>query len=99
MERKVKFLNNLWVKNFIDEKKEYGEAIKLIELYSKGQKLTKEEFHIIHTQLWDTLKLTGMGLIFIIPGGSLLLVGLVYISNKTGWNLLPSAFNNIKKIK
>lgn len=95
-ERKIKLLNNVWVKGLIEEKKEYTEAIKLLEKYSKGEKLTKPEIHIIQTQLWDTLKLTGLGVLFILPGGSLILVGLVALSKKTGMDILPTAFNGMK---
>lgn len=90
--RRVKFINNIWVKGMIIEEKEYEESFKILKRYSKTKKITKEEIEILHTQLWDTLKITGMSLIFILPGGSFFLIGLIFLCKKTGWHLLPSVF-------
>ena len=93
--RRVKFLNSIWIKGLLEERNEYLESFKILDKFSKTKKIYPEEISILQNQLWNTLKLTGVAIIFILPGGTILLSGLVFISHKTGLQIiLPKAFRN-----
>jgi hypothetical protein len=62
--------------------------------YIKQGNITKEEEKELRTQVYDLLKVLGIGVPFaLVPGASLLLPFLIKLANKKGIKLLPSAFN------
>ncbi|MDB4534109.1 LETM1 domain-containing protein [Vicingaceae bacterium] len=69
-------------------------ASKILVKYIKEGGITKEEEKELRTQVYDLLKVLGIGVPFaLVPGASLLLPFLIKLANKKGIKLLPSAFN------
>ena len=74
---------------------ETQEASKIFLKYFKEEEVSKEEEEELRAQVYDLLKVLGIGIPFaLIPGASLLLPFLIKIANKKGIKLLPTAFNN-----
>jgi hypothetical protein len=74
------------------------EASFIIEKYMKEGKITDEEEKILQTQLWDSLKIVGVVIPFVlIPGASLLMPLILKVAEKNDIELLPTAFQSEKK--
>lgn len=91
LEEKIRiFLNKLG-----EEGEETKEAAKIVQKYLTGDELTEDEEVKLKEQFFDILKMTGIGIPFIlIPGASLLLPAIIYVAKKYNLNLFPSAFND-----
>lgn len=71
------------------------QAIVVIKDYIKLGKISAEQETLLKTQVFDTLKILGIGIPFVlIPGASILMPLLVHIANKNGIDLMPKAFEN-----
>jgi hypothetical protein len=69
-------------------------ASKIFVKYIKEGNVSKKEEQELKTQVYDLLKVLGIGIPFaLIPGASLLIPFLIKIANKKGVQLLPTAFN------
>ena len=69
-------------------------ASKIFVKYIREGNVTKEEEKELRTQVYDILKVMGIGVPFaLIPGASLLLPFLIKIAKKKGIKILPTAFN------
>ncbi len=80
------------------EAKETKEASKVVVKFLREGKVTKEEEHELRTQVYDLLKMLGIGIpFFMIPGSTILLPFLIKVAEKKGVNLLPTAFTNIEE--
>ena len=72
-------------------------ASKILVKYIKEGNVSKEEEKELRTQVYDILKVMGIGVPFaLIPGASLLLPFIIKIAQKKGIQLLPTAFNKEK---
>ena len=79
--------------NLNEEAKETQQASKVLVKYLKNGKISKEEEKELRTQIYDLLKVMGIGVPFVmIPGSTLLIPFLLKVAEKHGVNLLPSAF-------
>lgn len=96
-DKTTKAFNNLIV-NIKTEAAETHEASKIFAKYFKEGKVTPEEEKELRTQVYDLLKVLGIGVPFaLIPGASLLMPFLIKIAQKKGIDLLPTAFNEENK--
>ena len=87
-----------FVLNVKTEASETQVASKILVKYIKEGNVSKEEEKELRTQVYDLLKVMGIGVPFaLIPGASLLLPFLLKIAQKKGINLLPTAFNDSKE--
>jgi hypothetical protein len=69
------------------------EAIVIIRQYIKTGTISTEQDHILKTQLFDSLKIVGIGIPFVlIPGASILMPILIKVAAKHNVELMPSAF-------
>ena len=71
---------------------ETKDAGKLLLKAVEGKKLTSKEKSEIKNQSLDVLKGLGLGTLFVLPGGGLLVTMLVMIGKKYNINITPSAF-------
>lgn len=79
------------------KKEEEGEkeAGLIIQKYIKNDKISNEEENVLKKQLFDSLKMLGIGIPFVLlPGASVLLPILIKVAHKYNIQLMPSAFNN-----
>ena len=84
--------------NIKTEATETHYASKIVVKYIKKGSVSKAEEKELRTQVYDLLKVLGIGLPFaLIPGASLLLPFLIKIAQKKGIDILPTAFNEKKK--
>ena len=80
-----------------EEKDETRAAAKYIEMYMKGEPLTKQQEDIIKQQFVDSLKIVGIVIPFVLlPGASLLMPILIKVAEKHNVELMPSAFKEKK---
>ena len=83
-----------FIESIKEEARGTRDAAEIIGKYIKEHKITEEEDRILKTQLWNTLKIFGIGIPFIfIPGASVLIPILVRVAKKRNIELLPSSFN------
>jgi len=76
-----------------EQGKETEVAAKILQKHIKGEEVTPEEDVLLKQNFYDTLKIAGIGIPFVlIPGASILLPALIVIAKKHNINLLPSAF-------
>ena len=69
-------------------------ASKIFVKYFKEGNVSKEEETELRTQVYDLVKILGIGVPFaLIPGASLLMPFLIKIAQKKGIKILPTAFN------
>lgn len=88
----------LFLSNMGTEAKETHQASKILIKFIREGKVEKAEEVELKQQVYDLLKLVGIGVpFFLIPGSSLLIPFLLKIADKRGVKLLPSAFNKEKK--
>ncbi|MBL4669675.1 MAG: hypothetical protein HRT73_04850 [Flavobacteriales bacterium] len=72
-------------------------ASQILVKYIKEGEVTDKEEKELREQVYDLLKVLGIGIPFaLIPGASLLLPFLIKIAQKKGVDLLPTAFNENK---
>ena len=85
------------IKDFLEKMKqegrEYREMEQIILDFVKTGKVSREDSKKVYEQLLDTLKIGGSAGVWLIPGGSVLLIILVKLAEKWGINILPSAFS------
>ena len=87
-------------KNVKNEAIETKDAAKIIEKHLKGEDVTEEEEKLLKEQIYDILKIAGIGIPFaLIPGASILLPIIIKFANKYNINILPSSFAEKEKIK
>jgi hypothetical protein len=83
--------------NIKTEVSETKVASQILVKYIKEGNVTKEEEKELRIQVYDLLKVLGIGIPFaLIPGASLLLPFLIKIAQKKGVQILPTAFNESK---
>ena len=83
----------VFLKNLNNEAKETKKAGKLIVKFLKEGKLSKDEEKELKLQLYDILKIMGVGVpFFMIPGSSVLVPFLIKLSKKIGLDIVPSSF-------
>lgn len=83
------FFNNVGT-----EAKETKEASKILMKFIREGKVKPEEEKELKQQIYDLLKLVGVGVPFVlIPGSALLIPFLAKIAEKRGVNLFPSSFS------
>ncbi|MBO9594001.1 MAG: hypothetical protein J7599_13920 [Niabella sp.] len=83
-----------FVKALITEYKGDREAVAIIRKYMNGEKIDSSEEEVLKTQFFDSLKLAGVGIPFVlIPGASILMPILIKVAAKHHIALLPSAFD------
>lgn len=76
------------------------EAGLIIQKYLQTKEITKDEEHTLRTQLYDSLKIVGVVIPFIlIPGASIIMPILIKIAEKHDIELLPTSFQKKKKKK
>ncbi len=69
-------------------------ASKILVKYIKEGEVSPEEEKELRTQVYDLLKMLGIGVPFaLIPGATLLIPFLVKLAQKKGIEILPTAFN------
>lgn len=69
------------------------EALLIIRQYLSTGSISAEQEHLLKTQLYDTLKLAGIGIPFVLlPGASILLPLLIKVAARHHIELMPSAF-------
>lgn len=84
----------MFLHNMGTEAKETHEASKIVVKFLREGKVEKEEEDELKQQVYDLLKMVGIGVpFFLIPGSSLLIPFLMKIAEKRGVNLFPSAFS------
>lgn len=82
------------------EANETQAASKIFVKYIKEGKVTPKEENELRKQVYDLLKMLGIGVPFaLIPGASLLIPFLIKLAQKRGVELLPSSFKDIKTPK
>jgi len=94
-EKMKKGLNNFKLK-ILEEKDDYKEVATILRNFSKTGNITKSDARIVKLQLYDTLRMVGLGGIFFLPGGAFGVVVLIKLAKRLGINLLPSAWSNEK---
>jgi hypothetical protein len=86
--------------NIKTEANETHVASKILIKYLKEGNVSKEEEKELKTQVYDLLKVLGIGVPFaLIPGASLLLPFLIKLAKRKGIELLPTAFNQQQEKK
>ena len=92
------FISNPKIKSFFlklkKEINETKEAKNIFIKYTKGEKITEEESKMIREQSKDILKTLGLGSVFMLPGGIMLIALLVKYGKKVGVDILPSSFKD-----
>jgi hypothetical protein len=82
-------------------KTEYGddkEALLIIRQYLSTGSVSAEQEHLLKTQLYDTLKLAGIGIPFVLlPGASILMPILIKVAARHHIALMPSVFTEQDK--
>ena len=90
LEDKIK----VFVQKLSEEGVETKEAAKILQKHIRGENVTPEEEKQLKEQFFDVLKMTGIGIPFIlIPGASLLLPAILYVAKKYKINIFPSSFS------
>ena len=70
-----------------------NQAVLIIGKYLKGVHITEEEDHVLKTQLYDSLKIVGIGVPFVmLPGASIVMPILIKVAHKHNIELMPAAF-------
>ncbi len=83
-----------FVVNLKIEATETHQASKIMLKYIKEGDITKEEEKEFRLQVYDLLKILGIGIPFaLIPGASLLIPFVVKVAERKGVKILPTAFN------
>ena len=77
------------------EGKKDEEAGRIIAAYIRTGAISAGQEHILKTQVYDSLKILGVGIPFLlIPGASILIPILIKVAARHKIELLPSAFND-----
>lgn len=89
------------IHHFLLDLKKEGQGEKeaglIIQKYMINGKINDEEENILKTQLFDSFKIIGIGIPFLLlPGASVLMPILIKVADKYNIELMPSAFNNTK---
>jgi hypothetical protein len=81
----------------IEEVGETKEAGIILKRYARGESITTEEREILRIQVYDVMKIVGIGVPFaVVPGASIILPFLIHTAGKHNINLLPTAFTKKK---
>ncbi len=85
---------DLFMTSFSQEMMETREAVSIVRKHVSGEEITEEEGEKLREQVYDILKMAGIGIPFaLIPGASVILLVVVRFAKKRDINLLPSAFD------
>jgi len=96
--RKTTAILYRFLEDLKDEADDTKEASIIIGNYLLHQKITKKEEKLLKQQVYDKLKIIGIGIPFMmIPGASFLIPLLVKVAQKKGINLMPSNFDSNQK--
>ena len=88
----------IFAHKLVEQGKETEAAAKIIEKHIMGEDVTHEEDVLLKQNIYDTLKIAGIGIPFIlIPGASIVLPALIILAKKHNIDLLPSKFINNEK--
>lgn len=91
---------HIFILNIKQQASNTKEAGLVIEKFILEGEITDEEEKILQTQLWDSLKIVGVVIPFVlIPGASLLLPLIIKVAKKNNIELLPTAFQEKEKSK
>jgi len=96
--KQTSFNNDFFLK-FKNQLQQNNKAAKILSKFMHSQQCSKEELDQIKTLVTDTLKLTGLSSLFILPGGSLLIWALLQGAKQHDINLLPSQFESLNQDK
>jgi len=92
--QKIEVNAHHFVRGIKEEARGTKEAAEIIGKYMKDRKITDDEEKILKAQLWDTLKVVGVVVPFIIiPGASILIPIIVRQAKKMGVDILPKSFD------
>jgi hypothetical protein len=83
--------------NCKSEQEDYKKVNEIIQKFIKDRNsLSKEDINYLHLKFQDYLKITTSGVIFILPGGSILLPLILRYSKEIGFDINPSNFKSHK---
>lgn len=89
-----------FIESIKEEARGTKEASSIIRKYISEGFITEEEEEILKKQMWDTLKVVGVVVPFVlIPGASIIIPILVKVAKKNKIDLLPSSFEKDHKKK
>ena len=92
--QKIEVNAHHFVRGMKEEAKGTKEAAEIVGKYMKEREITPEEEKILKAQLWDTLKIVGVVVPFIlIPGASIIIPILIKVAQKHNIELMPASFN------
>jgi len=95
--KKIEENIHIFLLNIKQQGENTREAGEVLEKYFKEGKITKEEEKILQTQLWDSLKIVGVVVPFVlIPGASILMPLLIKVAEKHNIDILPTSFKSKK---
>jgi len=98
--KKIETEIKLFLENVKEQAENTEEAGGVIKKYLSGEELNDEDEDILKTQLFDWLKIFGVVIPFVlIPGASILMPFIIKVAKKYNIELMPSAFQEEKKIK
>jgi hypothetical protein len=88
---------DIFLNNIKQQAANTKEARLVIEKYFKDGEISEAEEKILQIQLWDSLKIVGVVIPFVlIPGASILMPILIKMAEKHNIELLPTAFKSKK---
>ena len=89
-----KEMSKIFWDNMSIEAKETKEAVQIIKKYSIEGNISEQEEEALRRQVYDILKIAGIGIPFaLVPGASVLIPLLIKYAKKKNVNLLPSSFD------
>lgn len=82
-------------------KTESKETMLMMEIYNRAlsKKASKEEISWANDQFGDILKTVGLGALLILPFAPVTLPLIIKLTQKVGFNIFPSSFDNSEKIE
>lgn len=96
--QKIESNVSYFIEGMKEEARGTKEAAQIVKKYLSGIEITDQEEKILKAQIWDTLKMVGVVIPFIlIPGASILIPILIRVAKKNNIELLPEGF--IPKVK
>ncbi len=89
-----------FIESIKEEARDTKEASSIIGKYITEGSISDEEEEILKKQMWDTLKIFGVVVPFVlIPGASIIIPILIKVAKKNKIDLLPSSFEKDHKKK
>lgn len=89
------------IKDFLHKANQEAGETKLagviLKRHMAGEAITVEEQEFLRTQIYDVIKIVGIGVPFaVVPGASIILPFLIHTAGKHNINLLPTSFSKKK---